>query len=675
MQKKESDEKMDMSQYLGMFIEEARDHIQSLNDNMLKLEENPENLQLVNEIFRSAHTLKGMAGTMGFVNMQKLTHAMENVLAAARDGKLKVNPNIMDVLFKTVDALEAYLDVIVATGTEGQEANSHLVNALNAILGKPAEDMVHISSSKASKKYEYDEFVVRTIERAWSQGFNVYKFDVELDQNCLLKSARAYLVFRAVEEFGEIIHSKPSVQDIEDEKFDFEFSITVISKQPIEKIRERILSISEIREVKALEIKSGEVGRAEEKEEIEEVQQDSQIQETVKVVRQQKQEAPQKTSKTVRVDIERLDVLMNLVSELIIIKSRIEGLAKKYNDRQYEESIEYLERITTSLHDAVMKVRMVPVERVFSRFPRMMRDLVRELGKEFELVMSGEDTEVDRTIVDELGDPLIHLLRNAADHGIEDPEERVKNGKSRSGLIKLSAYHDGNNVVIEVEDDGKGINLEKVKQKAIEKGLLKEDQIDLSDQEIIDFLFMPSFSTKDKVTNLSGRGVGLDVVKTKIEQLGGMVEVKTQKGKGTKFVIRLPLTLAIIQALLVTVHDEIYAIPVASIREIVDVAKEDIKVVQKGKEIIMLRNQVIPIKHLHSIVGLEPVLDKKKFTVVIVRRGEKLTGIIVDKLLGQQDVVIKSLGKYLEGIRLISGATILGDGSVAMILDPNMLTV
>lgn len=664
---------MDMSQYLGLFIEEARDHIQSLNDNMLKLEENPEDLQLINEIFRSAHTLKGMAGTMGFVNMQKLTHAMENVLAAARDGKLKINSNIMDILFKTVDALESYLDVVISTGTEGSEHNLQLVNSLNAILGKPQEEVV-ASSEKVAGKLEYDEFVIRAIERAYAQGFNVYKIDVELDKNCLLKSARAYLVFKAVEELGEIINSKPPVQDIEDEKFDFEFSITVVSKEPLEKIRERILSISEIREAKGIEVRVGDV-QAKQTQETAATADTVQSTETVKVVRDQKQEGMQKTSKTVRVDIERLDVLMNLVSELIIIKSRIEQFAKKYNDRQYEESIEYLERITTSLHDAVMKVRMVPVERVFSRFPRMMRDLARELKKEFELVMSGEDTEVDRTIVDELGDPLIHLLRNAADHGIEDPEERVKNGKPRSGTIKLSAYHDGNNVVIEIEDDGRGIDIEKVRKKAIEKGLLKEDQLDLSDQEIIDFLFLPSFSTKDKVTSLSGRGVGLDVVKTKIEQLGGVVEVKTEKGRGTKFTIRLPLTLAIIQALLVTVKDEIYAIPIASIREIVDVAKEEIRVVQKGKEIIVLRNQVIPIKYLHKIVGLEMDFDRKKYTVVIVKRGEKLTGIIVDRLLGQQDIVIKSLGKYLEGIRLVSGATILGDGSVAMILDPNMLSV
>lgn len=666
---------MDMSQYLSAFIEESRDHINSLNDNMLKLEENPEDLNLINEIFRSAHTLKGMAGTMGYTRMQKLTHAMENVLSAARDGKLRVNSNIMDILFKSVDALEEYLDVIVATGTEGTEENTHLINALSMIIEKGPDVTFKVEQAQGMAGFEYDEYVIRAIERAYDQGLNVYRFDVELDPNCLLKSARAYLVFKAVEEFGEIINSKPPVQDIEDEKFDFEFSITVVSKESLERLKKTILSISEIREVKGINLEPKDIKKREESQSLQQFTGSENNREMVKIVREQKQEGLQKTSKTVRVDIEKLDVLMNLVSELIIIKSRIEGFAKRYNDRQYEESIEYLERITTSLHEAVMKVRMVPVERVFSRFPRMMRDLSKELGKEFELVMSGEDTEVDRTIIDELGDPLIHLLRNAADHGIEDPADREKNGKPKTGVIKLNAYHDGNNVVIEVEDDGRGIDIEKVKKKAIEKGLIKEDQEQMSEQEIIDFLFLPSFSTKEKVTNLSGRGVGLDVVKTKIEQLGGVIEVKTEKGKGTKFIIRLPLTLAIIQGLLVGVKDEIYAIPIASIKEIVDVKKEEIKQVQKGKEIIVLRNQVIPIKYLHKIIGLDTNIDKNKYTVVIIKRGEKLTGIIVDKLLGQQDIVIKSLGNYLQNIRLVSGATILGDGTVAMILDPNILSV
>ncbi|MEZ0537787.1 chemotaxis protein CheW [Caldicellulosiruptoraceae bacterium PP1] len=664
---------MDMSQYLNMFIEETRDHIQSLNDNLLRLEENPEDSQVINEIFRSAHTIKGMAGTMNFTRMQKLTHAVENVLSAARDGNLKINSNIMDILFKAVDAIDTYLGTIIATEKEGTDDNSDLIDELNRILNAPKpNDEKNLSSKDLN---EYDEYSIRTIKKAYEQGYKAYKFKIELDNGCLLKSARAYLVFKAAEEFGEIIKSNPSVQDIEDEKFDLSFEIILISKESMDAIKKRLSSIAEIKEVLAISIELDGMDYKVEENSTQVVQVESKKEEQKPTSKEEKVSSQAKTSKTVRVDIERLDVLMNLVSELIIIKSRIDGVAKRYNDRTFDESIEYLERITTSLHEAVMRVRMVPVERVFSRFPRMMRDLSRELNKEFELIITGEDTEVDRTIVDELGDPLIHLLRNSADHGIEMPEERIKKGKPRSGTIRLDAYHDGNNVVIEVWDDGAGIDIERVKNKAIEKGLIKIEQTDLTEQEIIDLLFLPSFSTKEKVTNLSGRGVGLDVVKTKIEQLGGIVEVKTEKDKGTRFTIRLPLTLAIIQALLVKVKDEMYAIPLASIKEIIDINKEDIQRLQKNKEIIMLRNQVIPIKRLRTILDIEEVEDKQKMIVVVLKRGEKLTGLIVDSLLGQQDIVIKPLGKYLEDIRIVSGATILGDGSVAMILDPNFLGI
>lgn len=383
-----------------------------------------------------------------------------------------------------------------------------------------------------------------------------------------------------------------------------------------------------------------------------------------------------KTGKTVRVDIDRLDVLMNLVSELIIIKTRLAGLSGSDNAQTYNETIEYLDRITTSLNDAVMKVRMVPVEMVFNRFPRMIRDIARELGKEIQLNMSGVETELDRTVIDEIGDPLIHLLRNSADHGIEPKEKRLAMGKPAVGHINLRAYQDGDNVVIEVEDDGQGIDVEKVKKKAVEKGLVKKEIVNtLSQKDIIDFLFKPSFSTSDNITNISGRGVGLDVVKTKIEQLGGVVEVETEAGKGSKFIIRLPLTLAIIQALLVMVGNEKYAIPLSSTKEIIKVTPEQIKTVQK-QEVILLRNMVVPIVRLDKILEVPPVERKKKdMTVVIVKKGEKLSGFLVDSLIGQQEIVIKSLGKLLSNIKGIAGATILGDGNVALILDVNLLAV
>ena len=386
--------------------------------------------------------------------------------------------------------------------------------------------------------------------------------------------------------------------------------------------------------------------------------------------------APKKTQRTVRVDIDRLDVLMNLVGELIITKTRLEGTDITQKPQEYHETLEYLERITTNLNDAVMKVRMVPVETVFNRFPRMIRDIAKDLGKEIELVMSGEETELDRTVIDEIGDPLIHLLRNSCDHGLESTEKRKQLGKSEHGRINLTAYQSGNNVIIEVADDGAGINIEKIKTKAIENGIVtKEAANSMSQQEAIELLFRPSFSTADKITGLSGRGVGLDVVKTKIEQLGGTVEVETFSGKGSKFLIKLPLTLAIYQALLVNVGSEKYAIPLGSIYQIYEWKAEDVKTVQ-GQEVILLRNMVVPITRLADSLEVPDSNTKtqKKLKIVIVRKGEKLTGLVVDSVIGQQEIVIKSLGKLLTGIKYLAGATILGDGNVALIIDVNSIT-
>jgi two-component system chemotaxis sensor kinase CheA len=380
------------------------------------------------------------------------------------------------------------------------------------------------------------------------------------------------------------------------------------------------------------------------------------------------------TGKTVRVDIDRLDNLMNLVSELIIIKTRLEENSSIKENANTNEALEYLERITTNLHDAVMKVRMVPIERVFNRFPRMVRDLSRDLGKDINLLMYGEDTEVDRTVIDEIGDPLIHLIRNAIDHGIEQADERVKLGKPEEGKVVLRAYHDGNTVVIEVEDDGKGIDIERIAKKAVEKGLYTEQQLEkFNTEEIIQLIFEPGFSTAKRVSDLSGRGVGLDVVKTKIESLGGLVEVDSRKNAGSKFIIRLPLTLAIIQALLIGLGNESYAIPLNSIKEIVTVQTASVKNVQ-NREVVLLRGEILPLIRLDRELGLEREREQQEeMTVVVVRKGEKLAGVIVDKLIGQQEIVIKSLGKYLSGVRYIAGATILGDGKVSLILDTNSL--
>lgn len=382
-------------------------------------------------------------------------------------------------------------------------------------------------------------------------------------------------------------------------------------------------------------------------------------------------------NRTVRVDIEKLDVLMNLVSELIIAKNSLVSAATTEGitaNSAVNEPIEYLESVTTNLHESVMKVRMVPIENVVQKFPKMIRDLSKKLDKKMQLFMSGEETELDRTVVDEIGDPLMHLLRNSADHGLESAEKRLERGKPEAGSIYLDAYQDGNNVVIEVRDDGNGIDVEGVKAKAIEKGTITPEQAEnMSDKDAIGLLFMPSFSTAKKVSDVSGRGVGLDVVKSKIESLSGEVEVKTKLGEGSTFIIRLPLTLAIIQALMVEVGGEKYAISLGSIQTIEDISPDEIKFVQ-NEEVINLRGDVIPLVRLNEVLDIASTKGPDdNLVVAIVKKGDQLGGLVVDELMGQQEIVIKSLGKYINKSKVISGATILGDGEIALIIDANAL--
>ncbi len=691
---------MDMSQYLEIFIEETREHLQSLNQCLLQMEKDPEDTLMLNEIFRVAHTLKGMSGTMGFTRMARLTHDMEDVLQSLRNNEVKTSPSLIDLLFKCLDALDEYTVAIVETGAEGTEDNYPIIEELAQIIkhrdsllsdAKAIAAAAPASPTNAAGEagnkgmiestadLELNQYDIDIIEKAAGMDNNAYQITIKLDKGCVLKSARAFIVFKTLERHSEIIKSEPKVQDIEDEKFDFEFTVIVLSKEDEAIIRKDINTISEIDDViiKLIKAKNPMAKQlaVEESEEYEakavpgeEDLSKHKIDSTAKKT---------KTGKTVRVDIDRLDVLLNLVSELIIQKTRLEGLEGIKRTPDYVEAIEYLERITTNLHDAVMKVRMVPVETVFNRFPRMIRDIAKDLGKEVELKMSGEETELDRTVIDEIGDPLIHLLRNSCDHGIESIEQRKKLGKPKAGTIQLKAYQDGNNVVIEVGDDGQGINAEKVKNMAIERGLINNDiAATLTKKDIIDYLFKPSFSTADHVTDLSGRGVGLDVVKTKIETLGGSIEVETELGKGSRFFIRLPLTLAIIQALLVMVGEEKYAIQLSTIHKIINITSNDIKLVQK-QEVVMYRDSVVPIIRLDKVLEVpkDDAEEQKTMILVIVKKGERLTGFMVDEIIGQQEIVQKSLGKFLSGIKIITSATILGDGNVALILDANALAM
>lgn len=699
---------MDVSQYLEIFIDETREHIQNLSDHIMVLEQEPENADTINEIFRAAHSLKGMAGTMGYKRMQHLTHMMENVFSEVRNGTVKVTSSMVDVLFQCLDAVEAYLDEIVNTTEEGTNDNEPIIKLLNGFLEgdkekdskeEQEEDDDKQPKELVEREIKFSEFEINAISEAFTKNMNVFKISVLVDENCILKAARAFLVFKALEELGEVIKSDPSVQDIEDEKFDYDFTVIIVTNSDKDAVTKAVGNVLEIKSVNTeaiTEIEKPEA-EAEPKEEIKPQEVKEEKPEEAKTEVAKTESAPAKTpekkpaapakpgsgkpvvNRTIRVDIEKLDVLMNLVSELIIAKNGLVSTSNTGSNEKnngFNEQIEYLERVTTNLHESVMKVRMMPIETVTQKFPKMVRDLSKKLNKQMKLTMTGEDTELDRTVIDELGDPLMHLLRNSADHGLESEELRKERGKDPVGSIILNAFQDGNNVVIEVGDDGNGIDVEAVKNKAIEKGTITPEQGDtMSDKEIIDLLFKPSFSTAKVVSDVSGRGVGLDVVKTKIESLGGAIEVKTVLGEGSTFSIRLPLTLAIIQALMVEIGYEKYAISLDSIQAIEDVLKTDIKYVQ-SKEVINLRGNVIPIIRLHEILGIEVSENDEEdnLTAVIIKKGDKQAGLVVDRLIGQQEIVIKSLGSYIEsGNKLISGATILGNGDVALILDANTL--
>lgn len=698
---------MDVSQYLEIFIDESEEHLQTLSDCIMALEKEPDNKDTINEVFRAAHSLKGMAGTMGFKRMQHLTHDMENVFQEVRSDHIKVTSGMIDLLFKCLDALEGYVDNIKSTSDEGTEDNEVIIKELNDFIAKTegAEETGNTETSEAKEaapestqeekagqeKIELTNDEKKAIREAESNGQHIYVMTVHIQKDCLLKAARAFLVFKAVEDFGQILVYRPSSQDIEDEKFEFEFSFFLASEESEDKIVAVAKAVSEIEKVDAEEIHLDEYVKEAE------AQEEQQAKEATAEQKEAPAEAPKAaekkapaanakkqtnakpvTGRTVRVDIEKLDALMNQVSELIIAKNSLVSISSnesgEYQNQSFHEQIEYLERITTNLHESVMKVRMVPIESVVNKFPRMIRDLSRKLGKKMELYMTGEDTELDRTVVDQIGDPLQHLLRNSADHGLEDNATRVERGKPEVGSIFLKAFQEGNNVIIEVGDDGNGIDVAAVRDKAVERGVITAEQAEnMSQKEIINLLFLPSFSMAKKITDISGRGVGLDVVKSNIEALGGDVEVRTQLGEGTTFIVRLPLTLAIIQALMVEIRDEKYAIALGSISNIESIPVNEIKYVQ-AQEVIHLRGAVIPLIRLDQVLDMEEKQEEpENLTVVIVKKGDSLAGLVVDNLIGQQEIVIKSLGKYINNNKIISGATILGDGEVALILDVNTL--
>ncbi|MCQ6280179.1 chemotaxis protein CheA [Bacillus sp. EB600] len=685
---------MDMSQYLEVFIEESKEHLQACNEHLLELEKSPDDLTIVNEIFRSAHTLKGMSATMGYEDLASLTHQMENVLDAIRQKKLMVTTELLDIVFLATEHLEEMI-VSISEGGDGKCDVSDVIQKFKLIekgespdvLADKAESAAAVEVVNQPVINTYDEYEYTILLQAMEQGFHTYEITITLREDCLLKGARVYMVFEVLESLGEVIKSTPPVEQLEEEKFDQQFMVTLVSMEEETKIVQSILNVSEVERVEALPLLTERIHRFfpnQEEVVLDEPSQSGQFVEETggKAEKPDEHEVDKKPvagkanvgSKTIRVNIERLDILMNLFEELVIDRGRLEQISRDLNNQELQETVERMSRISGDLQTIILNMRMVPVETVFNRFPRMVRQLARDLNKKINIEIIGAETELDRTVIDEIGDPLVHLIRNALDHGIETPEVRKACGKPEEGNVRLKAYHSGNHVFIEIEDDGAGINREKIAAKAISNKIISaQAAAGLTDKQVYELLFASGFSTAEKISDISGRGVGLDVVKNTIESLGGTVTIDSILGKGSIFSIQLPLTLSIISAMLVGIQAEKFAIPLSSIIETAIVKKVDILNAHSQK-VIDYRGKVVPLLFLKDIFEVPVIDDSASFySVVMVRKGDRLAGLVVDSFIGQQEIVLKSLGNYLTNVFAISGATILGDGQVALIIDCNAL--
>ncbi|MGE7766406.1 chemotaxis protein CheW [Peribacillus sp. NPDC096540] len=679
---------MDMNQYLEVFIEESKEHLQTCSEQLLVLEKNPEDLSIVNEIFRSAHTLKGMSATMGYEDLANLTHKMENVLDAIRNSQIILTPELFDVIFLAVDDLEAIV-MSIAVGGDGKRDVNNVVHQLQLIekgespvFSSIAETAVAttVLEKEEVTSVEYDEFELTVLQQSKEQGFDSYEISIDLREDCLLKAARVFMVYEVLEKSGEVIKSNPPVELLEEEQFDQKFTVTVVTKESSEELHKKTMKVSEVENVDINALNLDDLRHTANAKEEKKASVDTHAQERSPLLLSENKETKKQasvkpaSSKTIRVNIERLDILMNLFEELVIDRGRLDQISNDLDNQELHETVERMSRITSDLQTIVLNMRMVPVENVFNRFPKMVRQLARDLNKKVDLEIIGAETELDRTVIDEIGDPLVHLIRNAMDHGIETPEERLAKGKNEEGKILLKAYHSGNHVFIEIEDDGAGINKDLVLNKAFSNGILtKEAATTLTDKQIYELIFASGFSTAETISDVSGRGVGLDVVKNTIESLGGSVTIDSKENEGSIFLIQLPLTLSIISVMLVEIQKEKYAIPLSSIIETAIIKKEDIMNAH-NQQVIDFRGKVLPLLYLKEIFEVPVYQEEEEFlSVVVVRKGDKLAGLVVDSFIGQLEIVLKSLGNYLTSAFAISGATILGDGQVALIIDCNTL--
>jgi len=639
----------DNSKYKELFFEETEEYLQLLNDNMLRIEQDINDIASLEEMFRAAHSLKGMAATMGYKSMTDLTHRMESLLGLLKSGESFEENNIINLIFRCLDKLTEIVEDL-----KNDKDNTYVQDIIEELEQVISKD----NTPKNVKKEELEDFTLsdtddNVIKSAYERGYNAYAIDVTVDDGCVLKGPRAYLVINNLEKTGDVIYTYPDAQSLENGEYNKTFRLILLTKETIEDIKEKIENISEIENVEIIEIQPNYS--------IEENNIKKNIKENKKV--ETKLSNSTNLNQSIRVDIQKLDSFMNLVSELVIYRTRLEDVSKRTDINEIDEPLSHVARITSELQDLVLKIRMQPVSVVFNRFPRMIRDLSKELNKKINLIIEGEETELDRTVVSELSEPLIHLIRNAADHGIEPVETRRKLNKPEEGEIKLNAYQEGNRVIIVVSDDGAGINTQAIKETAERRGINTEN---LTEEDLLQLIFDQGFSTAKVVTDVSGRGVGMDVVKQKISSLGGTIEVISELNKGTSFIIKLPLTLSIIQALLVKIGGETFAIPLGIIEKVVKIEEKEILKSQLS-ELYMYRDMAVPVVRINKKLGLEKSGENQHLILTLL--GDQYYGLLVDELIGQQEIVIKKLNGILGKMKEYLGATILGNGDITLILD------
>lgn len=658
----------DNSAYRDLFFEETDENLAILNQEVLQLEQNPEDKQIIDAIFRAAHTLKGMAATMGYDTMAKLTHAVENLFELVKSNQIVVSSDLISLFFDSLDTLTEIVEKLRLDEDDSVDISS-LVSQLEKAASNNASDAKSSVEVQSADKTPFEFPVLEesdkvAIQSALNSGYQLYAIGVRVEEQSMMKAARAFMVISRLEQIGDFVQMKPSAEILEQGELEESFTVYFLSKEDKESIEKYVEDSSEIEEIWVKETTVDE--------DLNQIVTGENENETVAetVVEEEKAEGPvadkkkQTAKQTIRVDLSRLDQFMNLVSELVIHRTRLEDMSEKNHLQELTEPLTQVGRITTELQELVLQLRMQPFNVVVQRFPRMMRDLTNELGKEINFVTEGENTELDRTVVSEIGEPLIHLLRNAADHGVEMPNKREQVGKPRAGTIKLSAYPEGNRVIVTLADDGKGLNPRLIEKSAHKKGISTDG---MTDEQIQNLIFHPGFSTAQEVTGISGRGVGMDAVSQKISSLNGKIETFSEVGKGTTFRITLPLTLSIIQSLLVKVGQETFAIPQAVIDKVNRFEEEDAISVHQ-KEVYQYEGKTIPLIRIHNALGL-PDSTKELQHVIIVLIGEKQYALIVDELIHQKEIVIKKLGKEISHVSSFLGATILGDGSISLILD------